>query len=272
MQKIAWLLCLALAAYVLVVACLYIFQRQLIFQTLANGPIVQQPDAPAPFVNVDVITPDGIALRGWHKKAQPNFPTIIYFHGNADNLEKTLHYHDLLTDKGFGLLLTSYRGYSGNKGHPSEKGVYEDAQTFMDAIIKSGVKEDDIIIYGFSLGTGVASEMATRYPRAKALVLGAPFTSLSDAASPKYPYVPVSYLIRDKFDNLSKIKNVAMPTLIVNGTDDEVFSHELGERLAKAASKDLVTFEQYPGTHVGFFFDHGGDQAIARWLSRFEPQ
>lgn len=271
MRNPAWLFCCALAVYLLVLAGLYVFQRQMIFLTTVGGIITTPPDAPQPFENFDTVTMDGIDLRGWYKKAAPGFATIVYFHGNADNLGKTLHYHDLLVNKGFGLLLTSYRGYSGHKGRPSEEGLYKDAQAYIDALIASGVPEKDIVIYGFSLGSGVAAEMALCFPNAKALVLGAPFTTLADAAAYKYPYIPVGLLMQDKFDNLSKIKNVTMPTLVVNGLDDEVFPTVLGKTLADAGPVALVTFQQKPGTHVGFFFDHGGDVAIAEWLSRFGP-
>ena len=272
MRKFAWLLCFLIALYATVLAGLYIMQRQMIYLTTVGGGITQPPEAPAPFVNFDVRSPDGIDLRGWYKKAQTGFPTIVYFHGNADNLGKTLHYHDLLVNQGFGLLLTSYRGYSGHKGKPTEDGLYTEAHTYMNALIASVVPERDIIIYGFSLGSGVAAEMAQRFPHARALILGAPFTTLADAASYKYPYIPVGLLMHDKFDNLSKIKTVNMPTLVVNGLDDEVFPTALGKTLAGAGPVALTTFEQFPGTHVGFFFDHGGDKAIAKWLSRFVPK
>lgn len=271
MRKIAWLLTFAAAVYLAVIGGLYLMQRQMIYLTTMGGIITAPPEAPAPFVNFDAQTPDGIKLRGWHKKAQPGFPTIVYFHGNADNLGKTLHYHDLLVNQGFGLLLTSYRGYSGHKGAPTEEGLYADAQSYIDALIASGVPETGIVLYGFSLGSGVAAEMAQRYPNAKALILGAPFTTLADAAAHKYPYIPVGLLMHDEFDNLSKIKTVAMPTLIVNGLDDEVFPTALGKTLADAGPVALTSFAQFPGTHTGFFFDHGGDRAIAEWLSRFGP-
>lgn len=248
--------------YVMVTGLLWVFQGSLIYPARA----VDIPaEAPAPFYDFYVTTDDGIKLRGWYKPAAPHMPTIVYFHGNGDNLPATLYYHTLLLKHGFGLLLTSYRGYSNNEGTPTETGLYKDGDAFINALQEAGVAQKDLIIYGFSLGAGVATEMAVRHPP-KALVLAAPFSSMTSAAQSRYPFVPVSLLLRDRYDNIGKIGQIKAPVLIVNGRDDDVFPWEEGKRLAAAANPEFLTFKSTPGTHAGFFFDHGGDEIIADWL------
>lgn len=256
---------LAVAAYGLVLGFMWYFQRHFIYQTHAKAIMLRQPDAPSPYRNLDVTTSDGIHLRGWYRPAAPAMPTIVYFHGNADNLPSTAAYHNLLTDQGFGLLLTSYRGYSGNKGQPTEENVYKDANAFIEGLFAQGVAPEDLIIYGYSLGTGIATEMATRYPP-KALILGSPFSSLIAAAAAHYPYLPVAWLLEDKFDNAAKIGRIDAPILIINGRNDRVFPSREGDLVAAAAMPGRVTYKSFEGGHVDHFFDHGGDRFVAQWL------
>lgn len=254
-----------IVAYGLLVGVMWYFQRSFIYQPYAKTVMLKQADAKAPYRNLDVTTSDGIVLRGWYRPADKGMPTIVYFHGNADNLPATVDYHDLLTDQGFGLLLTSYRGYSGNKGTPTEENLYKDANAFIEGLFAQGVDPDDLIIYGYSLGTGVATEMATRY-KPKALVLGSPFSSLAAAAAPHYPYLPVKWLLEDKFDNAAKIGRIDAPILIINGRDDRVFPSREGDIVAAAALPGRVTYQSFKGGHVDHFFDHGGDRFVAQWL------
>ncbi len=253
------------ALYLAIIALLYFRQTSLIYPA---GKVDMPDQAPAPFTNFDVTSSDGNALRGWYAPAKPNMPTIVYFHGNADNVPLSVKYHDLLLPHGFGVLLTSYRGYANNKGTPSEAGLYADASAFINALIKSGVPQKDIIIYGASLGSGVATEMAVRYPP-KALVLACPFSTIGDAGAERYPFIPVKWLMHDKYDNLHKISQISAPILIANGRNDQVFSWKEGAKLAAAADPKLVTFKQFDGGHISFFFDGGGDQFIADWLNQF---
>ncbi len=258
--------------YATILCLFYVFQRSLMYPGATFSKIKTAQEAPAPFQNFDIQTQDGLALRGWYKPAVPGYPTIVYYHGNGDNLPATLHYHDLMTDKGVGVLLTTYRGYSGLRGSPSEQNNYSDAQAFIDALMQRGIAEKNIIIYGFSLGTGIATEMATRYPNAKALVLGAPYTTMPNVAAFHYKFLPVQWLLKDRYDTLSKTDKIAMPVFIINGMEDEIVPASHGEALAKAfkAHNTDVTFVQLHGRHVDFFFDHGGDKEIAKWvLSRF---
>lgn len=266
MEIIFRLLVYAIAIYISFACLLYLFQRSLLYPGATFNQFTGAPEAPEPFENFDIKTKDALTLRGWYKKAAPNRPTLVYFHGNADNLPSTLHYHDLITDKGLGVLLTTYRGYSGMKGRPSEQNNYDDAQKFLEALIKSGIQESDIILYGFSLGTGIAAEMATRFPDAKALVLGAPYTNMVNVAAFHYPFLPVNLILKDRYDTLSKMEKISMPVLIANGAQDEIIPASHGKALASALKGKDITFLQTNGRHVNFFFDYGGDKLIADWV------
>lgn len=255
-----------LIVYVVLIGLFYVFQRSLMYPGHTFSQFKAMPEAAAPFRNFDITTKDGLALRGWYKEAEKGKPILVYFHGNGDNLPATLHYHDLMTDKGLGVLLTTYPGYSGMGGKPSETANYTAAQGFIDALIQSGVNEKDIIIYGFSLGTGIATEMATRFPNAKALVLGAPYSTMPNVAAFHYRFLPVQHLLLDRYDTLSKITKLDMPILIINGTEDEIVPALQGKELADALKGKDVTFVQTKGRHVDFFFDHGGDKEIAKWV------
>lgn len=242
---------------------MWLFQERLMYPVNVDRQSNARFDAPAPYVDFPVTTKDGIELMGWYTPAKPGMPTIVYFHGNADHLVKLPDYHDTIVAQGFGVLLTSYRGYSGNKGMPNEQGLYTDADAFVTALLKTGVAQKDIILYGFSLGTGVALEMAVKHPP-RAVVLGAPFFNMTQAASYRYGWLPVHYLLRNRYENAQKIAQIDAPILIVNGAQDSVFPASQGEELSKLSKQ--ATYKMLQGDHVDFFFDHGGKAFIANWL------
>ena len=118
-------------------------------------------------------------------------------------------------------LIIAWRGFSGNKGKPSEEGLYKDGRSGINWLVRKGIKEENIVIYGESLGTGVATHLSQNKNFA-GVVLETPFTSMIDAAKTFYPYIPVSLLLKDKFDNKSKIKNINVPILIMHGEVDQI--------------------------------------------------
>jgi fermentation-respiration switch protein FrsA (DUF1100 family) len=129
-------------------------------------------------------------------------------------------------------LIIAWRGFSGNKGKPSEEGLYTDANSAILWLKNLGLTEKDIILYGESLGTGVATEMAQTNNFA-GLVLETPFTSMVDAAKNFYPYVPVSLLLKDKYDNKKKIKNINIPVLVMHGEVDQIVPFWMGKKFTK---------------------------------------
>lgn len=232
--------------YLCLVGGLYFFQRSLIY-----FPAKEKPDV-TPYIKDGVSevmaqTADGLALTSWMKPAQEGQPTIVMFHGNASshigNLYSLVPYIQL----GYGFVSVGYRGYNGNAGKPSEQGFYQDARAAIEALKKTGVSEGDVVLYGQSIGTGVAVQMATEYPDIKSVILESPYTSLPDVAARTYFFVPVRLLMKDKFDSFSKIKNVKAPLLIIQGTNDRVIAPKFGQKLFTAANepKEILKLEGY---------------------------
>lgn len=224
--------------YGLLVGALYLGQRWLIYAPFGGSPGAPAAYGLAEMREVRVRTADGLALLAWYAPAPEGRPVIVYLHGNAGHIgyraEKVRPY----LAAGLGMLLLSYRGYGGNPGRPTEDGLYADGRGALAFLEAEGVAPARWVLYGESLGAAVAvrlaAERAARAP-VGALVLEAPFTSLADAAAYHYPFVPARRLVKDRYDTLSRIAEVAAPLLIVHGRADSIVPPEMGERLLAAA-------------------------------------
>ena len=133
------------------------------------------------------------------------------------------------------ILLISWRGFSGNKGKPTEKNLYYDAQQIINWLKVQGLDNKDIVLYGESLGTGVATELASKN-NFGGIILESPFTSMVDTAKIYYPYLPVNLLLRDRYDSKSKIKNIKTPVLIMHGKMDNIVPQRMGLELFKKSN------------------------------------
>jgi uncharacterized protein len=217
-------------AYLAAVGYLFAFQRDYIFKP--DGTLASASEKGLP--GVEVVTfeaADGTTLTGWFQPAEPGEPTLLYFHGNAGNISERAKRFKQVVDSGFGFLAMSYRGFAGSGGTPSETALVSDGLEIFDWLAK---RSDAIVIYGESLGTGVATEVAARR-ESRGLVLEAPYTAALDIAAATYPWVPVGLLMRDPFLSREHIKDVEEPVLIVHGTGDQVIPIEQGERLFEIA-------------------------------------
>src|SRR5690606_28994105 len=134
-----------------------------------------------------------------------------------------------------GVLLVSYRGYSGNPGTPSEEGLYADGRAALDWLAAHGVDGASTVVYGASLGSGVATKMAAERELA-AVVLEAPYTSTVDVAALRFPVVPVGWLMKDRFESFARIAKITEPVLVMHGDRDTVIPQTLGRRLYEAVS------------------------------------
>jgi fermentation-respiration switch protein FrsA (DUF1100 family) len=133
-------------------------------------------------------------------------------------------------------LIIAWRGFSGNDGKPSEQGLYEDGKSAIDWLKQKGVPEKNIILYGESLGTGVATQLAQNKKFA-GVILETPFTSMIDAAKIFYPYIPVNLLLKDKFENYKKIKNINSPILVMHGEKDQIVPFSMGKKIYEIANE-----------------------------------
>ena len=144
-------------------------------------------------------TPDGARVITWYGKAQPGKPTLLYFHGNAGSLAVRAERIRRFMNEGWGVCMMSYRGYSGSKGSPTETANVADARLAYGALVQDGVDPASIILYGESLGSGVAVRLATERPTG-GIILDAPYTSILEVAEQAYPFLPVRHFLKDRYE------------------------------------------------------------------------
>ena len=229
-----------LVIYSTVLIVLFIFQRNLMYHPDENNYFGDNLEVS--IEKVKIKTSDNINLLSWfHKKDLKKFKTIIYFHGNAGTLENRIHKLNHFKDMNVNFLIISWRGFSGNDGKPSEEGLYVDGISAINWLKNLGLSEEDIIIYGESLGTGVATEIAQNSNFA-GLVLETPFTSMVEAARNFYPYIPVGLLLKDKYKNSLKIKNINIPVLVMHGESDQIVPFWMGKKIYEMANQPKYSY------------------------------
>lgn len=235
----------ALLIYVSFVGGLFLAQRDMIYFPGYDKPVIASSGIIG-MNEVTVTTDDGLNLFGWYKEpSQLEKPTIVWFHGNASNVGWTSTRAIPFIKQGYGVLLVEYRGYASNPGHPSESGLYQDGRAFIKFLLHKNVPQSSIVLYGESIGSGVAVQMATEYPSMRALVLEAPFTSALDMAKARYPFMPVDMMLKDRYDNLAKIKDIKMPLVLAHGDKDKIIPYNFGQALYDAAPepKSMITIQ-----------------------------
>jgi len=182
-------------------------------------------------------TTDGLKLNGWYFSAPtPANGTILLFHGNAGNISNRLLKAKGWLAQGYNVFLIDYRSYGLSEGHiDNEAELYLDAEASL-AWLKDEKKipSQDIVLYGESLGSSIATEMATRQPF-KGLLLESPFSSLREVAKQHYAWAPVALMEDFLLDNLSKIDRIQAPFFWIHGTADEICPYPLGKALYQKA-------------------------------------
>jgi fermentation-respiration switch protein FrsA (DUF1100 family) len=234
---------LVIGLYLVVTLSLFALQRKLIYPA---DPTRHSPsEAGLDIVReVTLKTPDGEELVAWHAPAQPGRPTLLYFHGNGGTLLLRAERIRRFLGDGLGVFMPAYRGYSGSTGSPSEVALIADARLAYDHLIGQGLRPERIVVYGESLGSGVAVQLAASRQVA-GVVLDAPFKSLLDVAQRHYSYVPVRPFLLDTFASDQYIAQVKAPVLIMHGTRDRVIPLDSGKALFEAASqpKEMVVLD-----------------------------
>lgn len=180
---------------------------------------------------------DNTQLGCWYQAAKPNQPTILYFHGNAGHMGDRVEKMHAFLEAGFGICAPSYRGYGKSSGTPSEEGTYMDARAALQFLHIQGVTNANIILYGESLGSGIAVQLAYEQAHFKLLTLEAPYTSTADRGIERYPFLPVYLLMKDQYDSLTKIAHIHTPVLIFHGKKDTTIPISHGKTLYKQANK-----------------------------------
>jgi uncharacterized protein len=265
-RRLVGLALVLLALYVGMIGTLYFFQRVLLYPGAGRRATVAEAGLTG-FDDVVVTTADGERLVAWWHPPRPGRSIIVYFHGNGGSLWNRRARARAITASGRGLLMVSYRGYSGSTGSPTEDGLRLDAQAAY-AWIARRYEPSRLVLYGESLGTGVAVRLAAERPIG-GLVLDAPFTSAADVASLTYWFVPVTWLMRDQFRSIDVIGQVKAPILILHGDRDGIVPIALGERLHAAAPEPKRFLRLRDVSHVRVL-ESGGLEAMDAFLAGIE--
>ena len=237
--------------YVLLLIVVFFFQRDLLYHPSVDNYIKNEvAKEPTEIEKVKITTNDKIDLTGWfYNKNLENFKTILFFHGNAGSLENRTYKLNHLKSLNLNFLIIAWRGFSGNKGKPSETGLYEDAASAIRWLKTKGVEEKNIILYGESLGTGVVVEIAQNKNYA-GVILESPFTSMVNIGKKHYPFFPVSFLLKDKFESYKKMANISVPVLVIHGKVDKIVPYVMGKKMYELANEPKFFYSQEYGDHM----------------------
>jgi fermentation-respiration switch protein FrsA (DUF1100 family) len=222
--------------------------------------------------DLELRSTDGTRIHAWWCPVEGSSGALLYCHGNAGNLSQrngsVAGLQQVLKES---VLIFDYPGYGKSEGRPSEAGCYAAADAAYAWLVEvQKIPPERILIYGGSLGGGVAVDLASRKPH-RALILVKTFTTMPDVGGGLYPWLPVRWLMRNRFDNLAKIGKCTRPVFIAHGTTDRLVPYELGERLFVAANEPKY-FYRMDG------IDHDGPvpaamfAALTRFLARAEGQ
>ena len=215
--------------YLLVLVFFYFYQRTFLYFPELNNYLTKET------INEEnqqltVKTSDDISLKSYYYSNKNNTHTILFLHGNAGTLENRIYKLNAIKRLGFNYLAISWRGFSGNQGEPSEFGLTQDAIAGLNFLNKSGIRDEDIYVYGESLGTGVAINLSISR-NLKGLILESPYTSIAEVGKIKFPFLPVNLILKDKYDSISKIDKVNCPVLVLHGFSDTIVPFYMGEKI-----------------------------------------
>jgi fermentation-respiration switch protein FrsA (DUF1100 family) len=239
-KQILQLISIIFCLYLFVLVFLYFYQRNLLYHPNENN--YSGDKILVDIKKVKIETSDNIELLGWyHEKNLKNYKTLVYFHGNAGSLENRIHKLNHFQDMNINFLIIAWRGFSGNSGKPTEQGLYEDGKSAINWLVQKGIDEKNIILYGESLGTGIATHLSQNKKYA-AIILETPFTSMVDVAKTFYPYIPVNLLLKDKFENYQKVKNISSPILIMHGEVDQIVPFSMGKKIYEKANEPKYSY------------------------------
>ena len=240
-------------AYIFILFFTYFYQRNLLYHPSENN--YQGDSINFNYQEVFIDVEENIKLKSWFiKKDLKNFKTIIFFHGNAGDLTNRIHKLNELNKLDVNILIISWRGFSGNLGKPTEKNLYQDAKKSVKWLNKNGIEKKNIILYGESLGTGVATELGQDNSFA-GIILESPFTSIANAAKIYYPYLPIDLLIKDRYDSIKKIKSIKIPILVMHGKKDNVVPFKMGVELFEKANEPKYSYFSENDDHMMEFND-----------------
>ena len=251
--------------YVIATLALYFGQRRLMY--VPDRTRVLPSTVGLTSVEEHIVTaPDGAKIVTWRTPLQPGQKTILYFHGNGGMLANRAGRINALQQSGLGVVMMSYRGYSGSTGAPTEASNTADARLIYDLLLKDGLTPNDIVVYGESLGTGVTTRLTSEVEVA-GVILDSPFTSVVDRAAELYPYFWVRPFIADEYPVATLIDRINAPLLVLHGANDQVIPVRMGEAVF-AAAREPKTLKIFPEGNHSDLFDHGALKDILTFVGK----
>lgn len=265
MKLIRRLALAGLVLYLASLALLYVEQRELLYPRDPARADIAAAKLPGG-EETTLTTADGERLIAWVVPPREGKPVLLFFHGNAGNFARPIRQARFraLTEDGTGLFAVNYRGYGGSSGTPSEEGLLLDARAAYDAAV-SRFGADRLAGYGESLGTGVVLKLAAERPLT-AVILEAPYLSTAAVAQLAYPFVPISWLMKDQFRSDAVIGRVTAPLLVLHGGRDGVIPFAQGQALYEMANMPK-RFVRFPTGGHEDLPAHGSLPEIRRFLA-----
>ena len=257
---------LVAAGYILLVGALYFGQRSLMHHP---EPLAPHPrDHAAPEMSpVRIPVAAGLEIYAWwHPPPEPERPVLIYLHGNADHIGDRDYKARIMIDSGFGMLLVTWRYNAGAGGRFSEQALLEDGRAALAFARERGIPGEQIVLYGESLGTGIAVALAAGTDIG-ALVLETPYSSIADVAQSRYWYTPAKWLTRDRFDAMAHIGAVRAPVLVFHGDADATIPIRFAKRLFEAAPEPKEG-HFIPGAGHADLYDYGAGVLVVDFVER----
>lgn len=233
---------------------LYLYQDNLLYNPDNFEPeiTVAINDGLSNLKKVEYKSSDGVELYAWMQAPKKGKKMILFLHGNSYNLAK---FHDRLVPlgkSGYGIFMAEFRGFGGNKGEIKQENLEKDASAALAYLHSIGYKNKDIVVYGFSLGTYLATNLVySEKEKGKfdGLILEAPFTSVLDIAKYEYAILPVRYFLKDYYESDKKIDDIETRLLIAHGTFDIVVPYIFGKKLFEKAEEPKEFYSIPTGRH-----------------------
>ena len=250
-SKLLFVIGVLILIYVGLVAVIYLGQSRLVY--FPTSSIDATPDLiNLSYEDVWLQTQDGDRIHGWYLPEEDAKWTVLMFHGNGGNISHRLQTLDILNKIGVNTLIIDYRGYGRSQGQPSEQATYQDALAAWEHLIQHRTDAESVILFGRSLGGAVAVWLANEV-NPRGLILESTFSSVVDMAQHHYPFLPIRYISRFKYDSLSLASAIDMPTLMLHSRQDNIVPYDLGLKLYEALPGKKSFVEMRGGHNDGFF-------------------
>jgi pimeloyl-ACP methyl ester carboxylesterase len=245
-------------AYATSLIFIYLTQSRMVY--MPSKQIVFTPDQMGlQYEPITLTTTDQIKLSAWYIPHSPNSKTILFSHGNGGNISYRQSYIAVLHQLGFNLLMYDYRGYGESAGSPDEEGTYRDSEAAWQYLIETKqTAPQNIILYGESLGGGVASYLAEKLSQQQikigGLILGSSFTSVTDRAKELFPFLPIDLLAKYRYPTYDRLPQITAPLLVIHSPQDEIIPFHHGQKNYERANQPKK-FLQISGDHNTGFLD-----------------